>query len=358
VKKIFALLLLSSIVISIEAAGPSLRSRRQHKAQGGASAEPWVGARNDDRSPRSGRQRVFEMINGCRSLRELECDRGAFPRANALGFTLPPAPQAEGNAHNQALQTDAQTQAALAAYQQAQSLFQQNRLEQSLAALEEALKLNPKLVLALTLKARLAMAANRLDVAKTCLLKAVEIEPQSAYAQFLLGFFYYLDNDFKNALPPLDRARQLMPDDARTQFYLALTYEALGRNDDAIANYEQAIRLGATEKAQLADTLTAYARLLFTLGRYGESEKLIDRALAVAPDSRDGNYEKGRLLFEKRDYAGAIACGERALALQGVGVTERQIHFLLARAYTKTGRKELAEFHLAKFRASNPSLRR
>jgi tetratricopeptide (TPR) repeat protein len=249
-------------------------------------------------------------------------------------------------------------QSALALYQKAAALFQRQQYEQSLAALDEALKLNPRLVPALTLKARLAMAVNRFDMAKASLLRAVEIEPGAAYNHFLLGFCYYVDNDFKNALPPLERSRQLKPDDARTHFYLALTLEALARADDAIASYEQSLKFEKDGGAILADTLVAYARLLFTLGRYGESEALIDRALAAAPDSRDAQYEKGRLLCSRRAYAEAITHGKKALELPGAGTTERQIHFLLARAYAKSGQKELAEIHLAKFRAAPPTLRR
>ncbi len=132
-----------------------------------------------------------------------------------------------------------QERSALALYQKASALFQQRQYEQSLAALDEALKLNPRLVPALRLKARLAMAVNRFDIAKASLLQAVEIEPGVADNHFLLGFCYYVDNDFKNALPPLERSRQLKPDGARTHFYLALTLEALARADDAIASYGQ-----------------------------------------------------------------------------------------------------------------------
>jgi Flp pilus assembly protein TadD len=64
------------------------------------------------------------------------------------------------------------------------------------------------------------------------------------------------------------------------------------------------------------------------------------------------------LRFERRDYASAIKHGRRALELPGVGTTERQIHYLLARAYGQAGQKELAEVHLTKFRAAQPTLRR
>jgi tetratricopeptide (TPR) repeat protein len=243
-------------------------------------------------------------------------------------------------------------------YQKANALFQQQQYEQSLAATIETLRLNPKFVPALVLKARLAMAANRFDVAKTSLQQAVAIEPNSASAQFLFGFVLYLENDFASALEPLRQAARLQPDDARTQFYLALTFEGLGRTGDAVAGYERALTLNKEGGAQLTDMLVAYARLLFTLGRYDESEGLIDRALASEPAARDAHYEKGRLRLERRDYAAAIKHGKKALELPGVGTTERQIHYLLARAFLQAGQKELAESHLAKFRAAPPTLRR
>jgi len=249
-------------------------------------------------------------------------------------------------------------QAAMAAYQKASALFEQRQYEPALAAVEEALRLNPKLVPALTLKGRLAMTANRFDIATACLRRAVEIEPDSAANQFLLGFALYVENDFVRALEPLERAAGLKPGDARTEFYLALTSEGLGRSGDAIAAYERALKLEKANSSQLADVLVAYARLLFTLGRFDESERLIDRALAVERDSRDAQYEKGRLRLERRDYAAAIKHGKKAMELPGVGATERQIHYLLARAYKQTGQTELAEIHLAKFRAAPPTLRR
>ena len=248
--------------------------------------------------------------------------------------------------------------AAFQAYEKANALFQQKKFPESLAAVEEALRLDPNLVPALTLKAKLAMAANRLDVARQSLLRATETEPNSAYAQFLLGFYYYLENDFNQALAPLEKARRLNPEDARAYFYLAMSQEGLGRAEEALALYQQAAALEAKQGKPQADTLVAYARLLFTLGRLDGCAKWIERALAIDPNSRDAHYEQGRLHFENGDFTAAITSGEKALRLSGAGTTDGQIHFLLGRAYLKAGQKERAEEHLVKFRASAPSLRR
>src|ERR1039458_8956579 len=74
------------------------------------------------------------------------------------------------------------------AYQRANELFVAKKFPESLNAIDEALRLDPKLVPALTLKAKLAMAINRFDVARQSLEQALASDPTSAYAQFFSAF--------------------------------------------------------------------------------------------------------------------------------------------------------------------------
>jgi tetratricopeptide (TPR) repeat protein len=244
------------------------------------------------------------------------------------------------------------------AYARANALFVEKKFEESLAALNQALAENPEFVPALTLRAKLAMAMDRLELAGRDLKRAVELEPGSAYNQFMLGFYYYLENDFKRALEPLERARRLDPSSSRTHFYLALTHEGLANADLAIQMYERALSLAGSSGKADTDILIAYARLLFTLGQYSKSMALVDQALVLEPDSRDAHYERGRLQFQAGKFDHAVQEGEKALQLTSVGTTDRQIHFLLARAYARTGNRERAAAHLAKFQASAATLRR
>src|ERR1039457_5382655 len=110
-------------------------------------------------------------------------------------------------------------------YEKANSLFVAKKFPEALAATEEALRLDPKLVPALTLKAKLAMAAYRLDVARRCLEQALALDPRAPYAQFLYGLVAYMGNDAKEALPRFRKARQLNPTDPRAALYLGLTIE-------------------------------------------------------------------------------------------------------------------------------------
>ena len=235
------------------------------------------------------------------------------------------------------------------AYQRANSLFVAQKFAAASAAVDEALQLDPKLVPALTLKAKLAMAANRFDVARQCLERALAIDPKAQYAQFLYGLEAYLTNDIQAALPRFRQAHQLNPADARATLYLALTTESLGQADEALSLYTEAIRL--EQKAPQADTYLPGARLLLRLERLDEAERWIGEALKLAPRARDPHFEWARVQLKKGAAARAATAGEEALALAGGVTTDAQIHYLLIRAWQQSGHPERAAAHAAMLRA-------
>ena len=243
-------------------------------------------------------------------------------------------------------------------YERANRLFQQHQYAEAGVALDLAIKEDPKYVPAWTLRGKLAMVYSRFDFARAAFLRAVDLDPQSPNAQFMLGFFYYVDNDFSKAVPVLETAARLNPKDPRALLYLAMSQEGLAHPDLAAALYRQTIQLETETGKPNPETHTAYGRLLFTLGDYEQSAQQAARVLELDPASRDGHYETGRLAFEKGDYAKAAAEGELALAHPGEGTLDRQVHFLLTRAYSKLGNRALAESHRKLFEAAPPTLRR
>lgn len=238
-----------------------------------------------------------------------------------------------------------------AAYERANALFVAKRLPEALAATEESLRLDPKLVPALTLKAKLAMAAYRLDVARQCLEQALALDPRAPYAQFLYGLQAYLENDVKSALPRFRKARQLNPNDPRAALYLGLTVESLGQPAEAMSLYEEAVRLERSAGKLQAETLLPGARLLLLLGRVEECERWIRQAAKLSPNSRDAHFELARLLLKKGDAAQAAAEGETALGLSEGVVTDAAIHYLLIRAWQQNGMPDRAAMHADVMRA-------
>jgi tetratricopeptide (TPR) repeat protein len=240
---------------------------------------------------------------------------------------------------------DYRKSAGYAAYEKANALFVAGKYQQAFDSVDEALKRDPGLTPALTLKAKLALSANRYDVAREVLGRAIAAEPGAAYARFLLGFTLHMRNEMPQALVELEKAQQLDPKDARATLYLGLTHESLGHVDQALKSYEETIRLENAAGKPQADTLLTYARFLMVLGRQEDAGKRVDQALKLRPDSRDAHYERARLLLRQGNAAGAAAAGERALGLAAPGVTDRQIHYLLVKAYQLSGQEDLAAKH-------------
>ena len=227
-------------------------------------------------------------------------------------------------------------------YQKATELFAKHDLQGADAALDESLQVDPQYVPALVLKARLAMIAGRMDVARRALAAAIAADPKQSGPRFLLGFCLYLDNDFQGARDALARADQ---DDARVSLYIALSEEGMNHTYAATLYYERSLKLDPVN----AEARVAYSRLLRRQGKLDRAEALIDEALKPAPDAREVLYEKGQCRFERGAYAQAVEFGERALAAPGPAPTERQIRFLLVRAYLKAGNRDAAAKHRAIF---------
>ena len=204
-------------------------------------------------------------------------------------------------------------------------------------ALDEALRLDPKLAPALTLKAKLALAVKRYDVARESLERAIAAAPDSAYAQFLYGFQFYEQNQMPAAIAAFEKARQLDPRDPRAALYLGLARESHGDNQPALVLYHEAIRLEQAARKPQASTLLTCFRLYLVLGDLAAAAPLVESALKLEPGSRDVHFQVARLHMKKGETAAAAREGEAALKLSSGDATDRQIHFLLVQAYRTLG---------------------
>lgn len=248
--------------------------------------------------------------------------------------------------------------AGYASYEKANALFIAKKLPEALAAIDEALRLDPRLVPALTLKAKLAMAGFQLDVARRCLEQALALNPRSQYAQFLYGLTAYLGNDMKDALPRFRKARELAPNDPRAALYMGLTVESLGRPEEAMSLYEEAVRLERSVNELNTETLLPGARLLLLLDRLEKCDQWLHEAAKLSPGSRDVHFELARLLLKKDDPAKAAIEGETALRLSDGTVTDPAIHYLLIRAYRQSGMPEKAASQAEIMRAQETPAKR
>ena len=243
-------------------------------------------------------------------------------------------------------------------YEKAKQEFAQREFSAAVSEVDAALHESPYMVPALVLKARMAVFAQRPDVAKSCLITAITADPTSEEAQFFLGAFYYQQNDFKLAISPLQTAQTLAPKNPLPVFYLAMTQEALGNAAKALELYQQAENLSPEKSPQSASILVAYGRFLLLTGKSKESMEKQRRAIEEDPASRDAHYELAKGLNSVGDVKEAALEAERALTLPEGGTADAEIHFLLARLYTRLKQPDLANAHLEKFQAAPQTTRR
>lgn len=125
--------------------------------------------------------------------------------------------------------------------------------------------------------------------------------------------------DLAGVLADLDAAIIAMPQDAELHIQRARTLAQLGREDEALTAYEDAVRIQPTGRAR-----RALARAYSNRYRYLDAIEQWQALLAVAPESIMPNVELGRLYQTLGDTARAAEAYERALELDPGNRAARQ----------------------------------
>jgi tetratricopeptide (TPR) repeat protein len=160
--------------------------------------------------------------------------------------------------------------------------------ERALACTEEALRLSPRLVVALALRAQALAALGRIDDARLASSRALAVDPGDPEA--LLGAAEL-------------HVRRLGP--ARDALEVGLEYALRGARA-AAARKDRALAARLVLVAGMAEN---------DLGRSHLALPHLDRALAALPDDPDVVYERGVALYELCRFDEAQRAFERALGL-------------------------------------------
>jgi serine/threonine protein kinase/tetratricopeptide (TPR) repeat protein len=135
--------------------------------------------------------------------------------------------------------------------------------------------------------------------------QAVDLQPRDFWPNFYQGLCSYKLGRFEDALSAFRVCIALAQDPAECYFNRALTYEALGRNDQALLDYTRALHCD--------DRLTGAALnrgiLHYNARRYSEAAADLERAMATASGREIcGLIQYNRALVE-------LACNNRPAAL-------------------------------------------
>jgi len=187
---------------------------------------------------------------------------------------------------------------------------QSNRVAESAALIRAAAEDSPEDSELIELTAEVAALEKNLDGAKTALLKAVDLDPTNISAQLALADLERVMGNVPGMITVIENASRAMPDSSDLHYRLGLLYEREGQTEDAVAEYETAIRLNdslAHAKNNLAYLLTE------TGGDLDHALELAQQAKAELPDDPNAADTLGWVLLKRGVPSSAIGYLEEAL---------------------------------------------
>jgi len=189
----------------------------------------------------------------------------------------------------------------------------------------------------------LAMAyvvLGRRDWARPELQALSASEPGSPLYPYWLARLDYEQERYVDAVAGFTRALAIDPAYMRAHDNLGLSYEALGRYDDAIRSYQEALRLERERHLGSPWPSLDLGILLARLDRLEEAEPLLRESAREDPRFAPARYQLGLVLEKRGRLPEAIAELGRAAELDPAYA---EPHYALARLWRRRGEDEKAD---------------
>ena len=190
------------------------------------------------------------------------------------------------------------------------------------------------------------VALGRRAWARPELAKLVEGAPANPLYPYWVGRLDYDDGQYAAAIKHFLRAIELDPRFMKAHDNLGLCYDALGRFDEALRSWEEAIRLNDAQPAKSPWPSLNLGLMLTRLDRLDEAEVLFRESLRCDPRFPQAHYQLG-ITLEKKGRAGEAASELEEAARLDPGYAEAQ--YALARLYRRAGEARKADQALQRF---------
>jgi tetratricopeptide (TPR) repeat protein len=186
------------------------------------------------------------------------------------------------------------------------------------------------------------------DWARPELQKLVQSAPRNALYRYWSARLDYDDNRYAAAIDGLLQAVALDGRMVKAHDNLGLSYEALGRYDEATRSYQEAVRLNRDASPGSPWPPLNLGVLLARLDRLAEAEALFREAVRIDPRFPQGHYQLGTTLEKNGQAEEAVKELEEAARLDA---SYAEPHYALARLYRRRGEAEKADRALERFLA-------
>lgn len=214
---------------------------------------------------------------------------------------------------------------------QAEGKFSEEKLDEALAKINQALEEDPGIIEALQVRARINLELNKIEEAIADSKEALKIDPEYEAAIYVLAQAYKQTKKYDEAVAGYTRLAELDPRDYKPLMNLGEIYLEMKDVDKAIPFLQQAIAL-EPERSALAHNLLGASYLEKKMFEPAELE--IRKALEMRPRIPDAHYHLALLYEEKNDLARAIEEYKKEIEIHPAA---HPAHFNLAKLYGKTG---------------------
>ena len=267
-----------------------------------------------------------------------------------FAFRLNKQANAESSNQQRTNETRPETVEALHAYTRGKMLLDdrdtENREAKAIEEFQRAITLDPTLAVAhaglsevLTVSAGKFSGKKAEDYyakARASVGKALNLDENLAEAYLTRGLIRRnADWDWAGAEVDFRRAVELKPNTALGHIRYSHLLSPLGRQDEALAEFDKAILLDPVSETVLSSRFA----ILEGRGEYDEALQKAEEFLSVNPDNTFALRAQGTFLYHKGEYARVIEIGEKILAKN-----PKRISFiwlsLLAASYHKSNRIE------------------
>ncbi len=187
-------------------------------------------------------------------------------------------------------------------YNLAIALGMQKRIPDEIAALETAVRLDPKFAEARGALGSEYLSEGRLDDAALQFAKSLEVDPQITESQVNLAAIYEKRGQIPEAKALLQRAVDGNPDNAVVRLNFGLLLAEQGEFDEAKAQVQKAVELDPKNTA----SLTALAKIRAREGKIEESIALFRKVLALDPQNYLSHLNLGIALVDHLEVDSAL----------------------------------------------------
>ncbi len=230
------------------------------------------------------------------------------------------------------------------------TLFKRQEPRESLAAYTEGAKFRKPNALDLEAVGCDYVLLKDYEDADKWLTQSVAEDPSNLSALYYLGRTKYNENRFEEAVSTFLRCLHLDPMNVKYADNLGLSYQGLGRNEEAEAMYRSAIDWDRVSLVHNFGPYLDLGVLLVDTGRPIDALPLLQRAVQLSPKDLRVRTQLGKAYLHAGQLEKAQAQLEAAVQLEP---RNAPTHFMLAQIYRKRGMLEKARRESKTYSALN-----